>query len=91
MCIIRNIIKSFIPKKIKNFVKTIFDKKSVDRLIIVDKFNSAQPISRKFGFDRGMPIDRYYIDASLRKIARIYKAGCWRLRKAPTQDAWGQM
>jgi hypothetical protein len=27
----------------------------------------VEPISRQFGFDRGMPIDRYYIDAFLYK------------------------
>lgn len=27
----------------------------------------TEPISRKFGFDRGCPIDRYYIDSFLKQ------------------------
>ena len=33
----------------------------------------TQPVSEKFGFDRGLPIDRWYIERFLRKTARQIK------------------
>jgi hypothetical protein len=36
-------------------------------------FRSLKPASRKFGFDRGTPIDRYYIDQFLRSQAQLIK------------------
>lgn len=37
---------------------------------------SVRPLSRKFGFDRGTPIDRYYIDAFLRNNAASVRGRC---------------
>lgn len=34
---------------------------------------STEPVSRQFGFDRGQPIDRYYIDFFLRKNSQYIK------------------
>jgi SAM-dependent methyltransferase len=34
-------------------------------------FNQIVPVSKMFGFDRGTPIDRYYIDAFLEKHLRL--------------------
>ncbi|MHB1688185.1 MAG: methyltransferase domain-containing protein [Ignavibacteriaceae bacterium] len=41
----------------------------------VDWFDlrSLQPISRKFGFDRGMPVDRFYIEKFLNENNRYIK------------------
>jgi SAM-dependent methyltransferase len=36
-------------------------------------FNQIFPVSKKFGFDRGTPIDRYYIDAFLGKHFRMIR------------------
>lgn len=33
-------------------------------------FSGTAPISREFGFDRGLPIDRYYIEAFLERCAQ---------------------
>ncbi len=34
---------------------------------------SLAPVSRKFGFDRGTPVDRYYIEAFLKKHADLIR------------------
>lgn len=38
-----------------------------------EQFNSLDPISRKFGGDRGIPIDRYYIEKFLRNYHHLIK------------------
>ncbi len=37
------------------------------------KTNSIEPVSRKFGFDRGIPLDRYYIEKFLEANARFIR------------------
>src|SRR5687768_7781328 len=37
---------------------------------------NLQPVSRKFGFDRGTPIDRYWIEDFLQKYASDIKGTC---------------
>jgi hypothetical protein len=51
-------------KQIKNLVSII------PRRPIRFENTRTEPISRQFGFDRGTPIDRYYIDAFLYKNSR---------------------
>jgi glycosyltransferase involved in cell wall biosynthesis len=41
-------------------------------------FRRLSPISRSFGFDRGTPTDRYYIENSLVHAPMIYAAVSWR-------------
>jgi hypothetical protein len=36
------------------------------------------PVSRTFGFDRGLPIDRYYIESSWSIICGIFEGERWR-------------
>ncbi len=47
----------------QNFVRLI---KPLSR----DFLNSADPVSRDFGFSRGTPIDRYYIDEHIKKYKK---------------------
>jgi peptidoglycan/xylan/chitin deacetylase (PgdA/CDA1 family) len=49
----------------KKLFGTAIAKKS--RKSISSSGHSLQPVSRKFGFDRGIPIDRYYIERFLNK------------------------
>ena len=47
---------------------------------------SLKPVSTIFGFDRGKPIDRYYIENFLRKIKNIYMAMSLKLGIIHTPD-----
>jgi SAM-dependent methyltransferase len=38
--------------------------------------DSVYPISRKYGFDRGMPVDRFYIEAFMESVAALVKGAC---------------
>jgi hypothetical protein len=53
----------------KALIKTVLS--NLPRRPIVFENPRTEPISRLFGFDRGMPIDRYYIDAFLRKNSEL--------------------
>ena len=47
------------------------------------------PISRTFGFDRGLPIDRYYIESFLGEICGIFEGERWRLPITLTRRKFG--
>lgn len=38
--------------------------------VVLGDFGEVEPLSRKFGGDRGMPLDRYYIEGFLERHAR---------------------
>ncbi|MBI1863724.1 class I SAM-dependent methyltransferase [Candidatus Woesebacteria bacterium] len=57
-------IRSSITKKIK----------SKSRYFLATK--SLKPLSRKFGFDRGTPIDRFWIESFLKENRRQIKGKC---------------
>ena len=64
-------------RKIKNYLFTIL--KSLKRILYPVKwFNlrTLNPISEKFGLDRGTPIDRYYIEEFLKKNQSFIKGRC---------------
>ena len=46
------------------------------------------PLSRDFGYDRGLPIDRHYIERFL--SAHVDPATSWRSQTTPTPVASGQ-
>jgi len=48
----------------KKIIRTL-KKRILERPIIFEDFSRTEPVSRSFGFDRGTPIDRYYIDKFL--------------------------
>ena len=48
--------------QIPNKIKKIFTKP-----VVFDSFLRTEPVSAKFGLDRGVPIDRYYIENFLQK------------------------
>jgi hypothetical protein len=51
--------------KIKKMFKNIIQNIKAKRPIIFENISQTEPISRLFGFDRGTPIDRYYIEKFL--------------------------
>lgn len=72
----------FINRKVTKFLTKI-------RAVIVNKLKpagsymlfskekrSVKPISTKYGFDRGKPIDRYYIEKFLEENKRLIKGNC---------------
>lgn len=57
--------RKFITDSIKNVLKKLIQKTNRFR-IPLNKFDySLEPISREFGLDRGLPIDRFYIEEFL--------------------------
>jgi hypothetical protein len=51
--------------KIPNKIKKIFTKP-----IAFDDFSRTEPVSTKFGFDRGTPVDRYFIEKFLQNQSK---------------------
>ena len=41
--------------------------------VVFNEFSTVKPVSSLFGFDRGTPIDRYYVEKFLRKKADLIK------------------
>lgn len=63
--------------KVRAFIIRIIKPKSGYFLFPTDKVvKSTEPISRKFGFDRGTPIDRYYIESFIKENAPYIKGVC---------------
>jgi hypothetical protein len=54
-------------EKINNFIKRVleYSRPIIKQTIVFEDITHTYPISRKFGFDRGTPIDRYYINKFL--------------------------
>jgi hypothetical protein len=46
------------------------------RKFITGKDINLLPLSRKFGYERGTPIDRIYIDEHLKKNSKLFKGEC---------------
>ncbi len=62
-------------KKIRS--KTVlFFKPKEDYFLFKNNFHNLKPISSKFGFDRGMPVDRYYIESFLEDNKEYIKGKC---------------
>lgn len=57
----------------KSIVRTLIRKKTP---IIFNDLTRMEPISRSFGFDRGRPIDRHYIEAYLKENAGAIAGDC---------------
>ena len=55
------VIKKIIPKFIKSFIR----QKKKKKLFFWGSFKKTEPVDRFFGYSRGTPIDRYYIDRFL--------------------------
>jgi hypothetical protein len=52
--------------KIKRIISSFFRKP-----VLFDDLTTTKPISRTFGFDRGVPIDRHYIESFLKENSRF--------------------
>lgn len=73
---IKNSIKKLIPSSIFKLYQTKF-KKSNPRPLIgkvnLGSLNRTTPISTQFGYDRGGPLDRYYIENFLNENSSLIK------------------
>ena len=49
-----------------------------------------EPVSRVFGFDRGLPIDRYYIERFLAKNAPLIKGHVMEIEESTYSDRFGR-
>lgn len=70
-----NSMKKFVINHLKNIRATIMKTIKPKRAYFLAT-KSTQPISRKFGFDRGTPIDRYYIEKFLNENKAAIKGHC---------------
>ena len=70
---------------IPNKVKKIFAKP-----VAFDNALRTRPISAKFGFDRGTPIDRYYIEKFLQKNAELIKGAVLEISESTYSRKYGK-
>jgi glycosyltransferase involved in cell wall biosynthesis/SAM-dependent methyltransferase len=63
----RRFLQRVLPRGVKYKFKRLMGQRSPPPLkhVRFGDFNRTQPISPNFGFDRGTPVDRYYIEAFL--------------------------
>ena len=69
---------------IKDFSKQIFK-----RPIIFEDLLRTEPVSQLFGFDRGTPIDRYYIDKFLTKNSHYIQGAVLEIAETSYSKAYG--
>ena len=62
-------------KKLFRTFRSAFFRFPVIRLLRFIRLRSLNPVSRKFGMNRGKPVDRYYIEAFLEKYSKDIR-GC---------------
>lgn len=73
---IMNNIKKLIPKNIFKLIQGILKKesnKSLSNEINLGDLNRTTPFSTQFGYDRGGPVDRYYIENFLQENNSLIK------------------
>lgn len=73
---IMNKIKKLISRNIFKLIQRIWSNKSNNSLlneINLGDLNRTTPFSTQFGYDRGGPVDRYYIENFLNKNAHLIK------------------
>jgi hypothetical protein len=75
-----------IIKKISHIFRFIFPKSK----IVFTDFERTTPISTQFGFDRGTPIDRYYIDKFLRENSKLIKGRVLEIAENKYSSKYGQ-
>ena len=66
-------MKIFLIKKLSNLIK-LFKRKS--KKINWNDLRSVKPISNDFGWSRGKPIDRFYIEEFLNRNKELIKGDC---------------
>jgi glycosyltransferase involved in cell wall biosynthesis/SAM-dependent methyltransferase len=79
----KSVVKSFIKKIMPSFGKRWLHKTGLYKsglpmagTVNAGDFNSLVPFSTQFGYDRGGPVDRYYIENFLKKEADHIKGRC---------------
>jgi len=50
--------------------------KPLSKYVLLKRGRQLEPLSEKYGFDRGMPIDRYYIEKFLQKNSNLINGKC---------------
>jgi len=56
---------------------------------LLNLFKSTRPVSRKFGFDRGKPIDRYYIENFLKANRQLITGAVLEIADSTYSKAFG--
>ncbi|MDE3741495.1 glycosyltransferase [Maribacter polysaccharolyticus] len=67
---IKDNIKKLIPKRILNAIKKTYQ---TTGKVNLGSLNRTTPISTEFGYDRGGPVDRYYIENFLRESSSLIR------------------
>ncbi|WP_372756557.1 glycosyltransferase [Mariniflexile sp.] len=73
---IKNILKKILPLKVIKRIQYVLYKQSKNKLpykINLGDLNRTTPFSTEFGYDRGGPIDRYYIENFLNQNSSLVK------------------
>ena len=72
----KHLAQRILPKRTQRFVRDTLARyvglSSPDKISLGD-LRSTTPVSRNFGFDRGTPVDRYYIERFLKANSRDIK------------------
>jgi SAM-dependent methyltransferase len=69
---IRQVARRTLPERARRWLRAQWDRREYVPPVGSVRFGSLRrltPISREYGFDRGLPIDRYYIEAFLARHA----------------------
>jgi glycosyltransferase involved in cell wall biosynthesis len=69
---IKNTLKKVLPNKIVKSIQKVSYNQSLNRVNLGD-LNRTTPFSTQFGYDRGGPVDRYYIENFLAENASLIK------------------
>ena len=69
---VRGVLRSIVPKAIRPYVpaRMATIQPTVGK-VRLGTLRRPTPISTTFGFDRGTPVDRYYIEAVIRRYGRV--------------------
>ena len=66
---VRRRLREIVPQRIRQGAPRVFGDLPARGRIRFGDFGTTDPISRDFGFDRGTPVDRYYIERFLERHA----------------------
>lgn len=65
--IARAALKAIVPAPARRRLRAWWERRKAPRRVDFGGLRRLAPVSRIFGFDRGTPVDRYYIEAFLRR------------------------
>lgn len=79
-------IKKYLPHSLRLFINRTFIKPRWAYLL----FGNTNPVSMFYGFDRGLPIDRYYIEEFLEQNKQYIKGVCLEVQDDGYCKKYGQ-